>query len=136
FMKALDGSLAFPVTPLRSCSSVFFSDSSVLFSAFSSDEVSEPTESFTSFASFLIAVISVSADTEQTDSIFPDSVFFATSVISFVSPGEREQVPAKLAQLNSWDASSTFACSRVSDFISFTSSGPGRHFVLLWDAVT
>ncbi|KFZ59659.1 hypothetical protein N321_03617, partial [Antrostomus carolinensis] len=111
------------------CSSVFFSNSSVLFSVFSSEEVSEPIESIASFALFLTAVISVSADTEQTDSTFPDSVFAATSVISFVSPGKGEQDPAKLAQLNSWDVSSTFACSGVSDFISFTSSGPGRHFV-------
>ncbi|KFQ79857.1 hypothetical protein N337_02267, partial [Phoenicopterus ruber ruber] len=134
FTQMLDGSLTFPVTPLRSCSSVFFSNSSVLFSVFSSEEVSESIGSTTSFASFLTAVISVSADTEQTDSIFPDSVFVATSVISFVSPAE--QAPALLAELNSWDVSSTFACSRVSDFISFTSLGPGRHFVLLWDTVT
>ncbi|KFQ47129.1 hypothetical protein N333_04581, partial [Nestor notabilis] len=135
FSQALDGSLAFPVTPLRSCSSVFFSNSSVLFSAFSSEEVSETIESSTSFASFLTAIISVSADTEHTDSTFSDSVFVAASVISFISP-RGEQAPAKLAQLNSWDVSSTFASSGVSEFTSFTSSGPGRHSVLLWDAVT
>ncbi|KFP30825.1 hypothetical protein N325_09831, partial [Colius striatus] len=135
FTQALDGSVAFPVSPLWSCSSVFFSSSSVLFSVFSSEEVSEPIEPITSFASFLTAVISVSADTKQSDSAFPDSVFAETSVISFVSP-EGEQAPVKLAQLNSWDVSSTFSCSRVSGFISFTSSHPGRHFTLLWDAVT
>ncbi|KFU95295.1 hypothetical protein M959_06819, partial [Chaetura pelagica] len=116
------------------CSSVLFSDPSVLFSVFSTEDISEPTESITSFASFLIAVTSVSADTEQTG--FPDSVFVATSVASFVSPGKGEQAPDKLPQLNSWDVSSTSACSRVSHFISFTSLGPGRHFVLVWDAVT
>ncbi|KFP77532.1 hypothetical protein N311_12849, partial [Apaloderma vittatum] len=125
--QAQDGSLAFPVTPLWSWSSVF-SSSSVLFSVFSSEELSEPIESITTFASFFTAVISVSADTEQTDSTCPDSVLVATSVISFFSPGE--EATAKLAQLNSWHVSSTFACSRVSDFRSFTSPGSGRHFAL------
>ncbi|KFW03406.1 hypothetical protein N326_11765, partial [Eurypyga helias] len=115
------------------CSSICISDSSVLFSVFSSEEVSAPIKSITEFASFLTAVISVSADTEQTDATFPDSVFVATSAIPFVSPGE--QASAKSAQLNSCDGSSTSACSRVSDFTSFTSSGRGRHFALLWDTV-
>ncbi|KFO62178.1 hypothetical protein N302_02555, partial [Corvus brachyrhynchos] len=130
FMQALDESLSFPVTSILLCSSVFFSDSSALLPVFSSEEFSKPIESVTSLVSFLTGIISVSADTEQTDSALPESVFVATSAISFVSPGEGEQGPVKLAQLNSWEVSSTFACSGVSDFISFTSSGPGRHFVL------